>query len=204
MQALGESSDQPRTIEKVALSYAKFGFNNDEVVQSLTVLERGTGNINKAIALQGLTADLAAAKGGRLADAATVVAKVFGGQETALRRAVPGLEKNAHGWDLIREAQAKLAGQAAANTTASKQFASTLHDTEEIVGAVLLPTLNKYLTSLSRRGCDRMNQLRAVAERRREGHQDRPARQRGEEDRGHDRRCVQDVRNAVTGSTEKR
>src|SRR4029077_12478812 len=119
-------------------------------MQSLTVLERGNGNINKAISLQGLTADVARAKNLDLAKAATVVAKVFGGQETALRRAVPGLQKNAHGWDLIRQAQQKLAGQAAANTTASERFAATLHDTQEIVGTPLLPTLNKYLTSLGK------------------------------------------------------
>jgi hypothetical protein len=150
MKASGESFEANRErIEKVALSYGKFGFQNDEVIQSLTVLERGTGNINKAISLQGLTADLARAKNKGLAEEAAVVAKVFGGQETALRRAVPGLSKNAHGWDLIREAQKKLAGQAAANTTASEQFASTLHDTEEIIGTGLLPTLNQYLGSLS-------------------------------------------------------
>jgi hypothetical protein len=157
MRAAGQSFDANRDrIEKVALSYGKFGFQNDEVIQSLTVLERGTGSINKAISLQGLTADIARAKNLGLASAAGVVAKVFGGQETALRRAVPGLEKNAHGWDLIRLAQAKMAGQAAANATVAERFAATLHDTEEIVGTALLPTLNKYLTSLSQ-WLDKMN-----------------------------------------------
>jgi hypothetical protein len=89
------------------------------VIASLTVLERGTGSINKAIALQGLTADLARAKNIDLAAAAGVVAKVFGGQETALRRAVPGLREARARLDLIRLAQAKMAGQAAANTTAT-------------------------------------------------------------------------------------
>ena len=76
------------------------------------------------------------------------VAKVFGGQETALRRAVPGLEKHAHGLDLIAEAQQRLAGQAAAGTTVAERFSATLHDTEMIVGNALLPTINKLLTSL--------------------------------------------------------
>jgi hypothetical protein len=157
MKASGESFDANRErIEKVALSYGKFGFQNDEVIASLTVLERGTGNINKAMALQGLAADLARAKNLELAGAANVIAKVFGGQETALRRAVPGLQKNAHGMDLIRLAQAKLAGQAAANTTAAERFHAILHDTEEIVGTALLPTLNKYLNQLSR-WLERMN-----------------------------------------------
>jgi len=151
MKASGESFDANRQrIEEVARSYARFGFQNDEVIQSLTVLERGTGNINDALELQGLTADIARAKNLDLAQAATIVAKVFGGQETALRRAVPGLQKNAHGYDLIREAQAKLTGQAAANTTAAERFQATLHDTQEVLGNALLPTLNKMLGSLTK------------------------------------------------------
>jgi hypothetical protein len=161
MKASGQSftANQAR-IEEVTRSYSKFGFQNDEVVKSLTVLERGTGSINKAISLQGLTADLARAKNIQLADAANTVAKVFGGQETALRRAVPGLEKNAHGMDLIREAQQRLAGQAAANTTASERFAATLHDTQEIIGTALLPSLNKILNQLSRWMADSQNQAK--------------------------------------------
>jgi 23S rRNA pseudoU1915 N3-methylase RlmH len=151
MKTSNESFKEHRDIvEQVALSYGKFGFQNDEVIQSLTVLERATGKINAAIALQGGVADLARAKNIDLASAAAVVAKVFGGQETALRRAVPGLAKNAHGLDLIRAAFAKLHGQAAANTTASERFAATLHDTQEIIGTALLPTLNKYLDRLTK------------------------------------------------------
>ena len=74
------------------------------------MLERGTGNITRAISLQGAAANLARAKNIDLADAANVLAKVFGGQETALRRAVPGLDKHAHGLDLITEAQATARG----------------------------------------------------------------------------------------------
>jgi hypothetical protein len=157
MKAGGESFGQNRKrIEEAALAYGRFGFTNEQVTQSLTVLDRGTGNINKSLKLEMLTADIARAKNMDLADAANVVAKVFGHQETALRRAVPGLEKNAHGWDLIREAQQKMAGQAAAGTTVSERFAATLHNTEEIIGTALLPVLNKYLTQLSK-WLDQMN-----------------------------------------------
>src|SRR4029077_8019894 len=52
MKASGESFAAHREeIERTALSYGKFGFQNDEVIASLTVLERGTGNIRKAMAL---------------------------------------------------------------------------------------------------------------------------------------------------------
>src|SRR4029077_13841456 len=153
----GESfSANKDRIEEAALSYGKFGFQNDEVIAGLTVLERGTGSVNKSLGLLTLTGDIARARGIGLAQSATVVAKVFGGQETALRRAVPGLSKHAHGMDLIRLESAKMAGQMAANTTAADRFHAVLHDTQEIVGTALLPTLNKYLDQLSR-WLDRMN-----------------------------------------------
>jgi hypothetical protein len=149
MKASGESFAANREqIEKVADSYSKLGFTSEDVEQGLVVLERGTGNVTKSLQLLQLSADIARAKGITLAAAGQVVAKVFGGQTSALRRAVPGLEKNAHGWDLIRQAQQKMAGQAAASTTASENFSAALFNTEKIIGQALLPTLNKYLDSL--------------------------------------------------------
>ena len=133
MKASGESFTANKdVVDQVARSYSRFGFTTEDVIESLTVLDRATGSINEAIALQGVTADLAAAKNIDLAAAAAVVGKVFGGQETALRRAVPGLSKTAHGLDLIRDASQKLAGQAAANTDAQEKFNASLHNTEEI------------------------------------------------------------------------
>jgi len=146
MAASGENFLKNRdAVEKAANSYAKFGFDNDEVIQSLTVLERGTGNITKALRLQTGVADIARGSNRSLAQAATAVAKVFGGQESQLRRLVPGLPKAAHGITLIQDAIAKMRGQAAANTTAAERFASTLHDTKEIIGNALLPVINRYL-----------------------------------------------------------
>jgi hypothetical protein len=43
-----------------------------------------------------------------------------------------------------------VAGQARAGTTAQERFGAVLHNTEEIIGTALLPTLNKYLNSLAR------------------------------------------------------
>lgn len=135
-------------IDAAELSVEKFGFTTEDSAEALTVLERATGNISKAISLQGVVADLARAKNLSLAAAAGIVGKVFSGQTTALRRAVPGLDANAKGLDLIREAGEKLAGQATANTTQSQKFAASLHDTEVILGEGLLPALNSVLAEL--------------------------------------------------------
>jgi hypothetical protein len=143
-------------IGKAELSLEKYGFTSEDSAKALTVLERGTGNITRAISLQGVAANLARAKNIDLASAANVLAKVFGGQETALRRAVPGLDKNAHGLQLIADAQQRLAGQAKAGTTEAEKFHAILHNTEVIVGTALLPTLNKYLGELGK-WLDKMN-----------------------------------------------
>ena len=151
INASGESFKASQAaIDRAGLSLEKFGFTSEDSAHALTVLERGTGNIRRAIQLQGVAADLARAKNLDLASAANVVAKVFGGQETALRRAVPGLDKHAHGLDLITEAQRRLAGQAAASTTPAERFQATLHDTEVIIGNALLPSIDKLLGSLGR------------------------------------------------------
>lgn len=149
MQASGESFDSNRErVEKATLSLEKYGFTSEDSEKALTILERGTGNITRAIGLQGVAANLARAKNIDFASAATVVAKVFGGQETALRRAVPGLAKHEHGLALIADAQKRLAGQAEAATTEAEKFHAILHNTEVIVGTALLPTLDRFLTKL--------------------------------------------------------
>jgi hypothetical protein len=157
LKASGETFKANKVaIDRAGLSLEKFGFTTEDSAHALTVLERGTGKISQALRLQGVVADLARAKNIGLSDAALIVAKVFGGQETALRRAVPGLEKNAHGLDLIREAGQKLSGQARANTTESQRFSATLHDSEVIIGTALLPTIDHYLESLGK-WLDKMN-----------------------------------------------
>ena len=123
VKASGESwQANQAAISKAELSLEKYGFTSEDSAKALTVLERGTGKITEAMKLQGAAADLARAKNETLSDAANTLAKVFGGQETALRRAVPGLDKQAHGLDLIAEAQQRLSGQAAAGTTVSEKF----------------------------------------------------------------------------------
>jgi hypothetical protein len=149
MKASGQSFEASKAgIDKAGLALEKFGFTSEDSAHALTVLERGTGSITRSIQLQGVAANLARAKNIDLASAANVLAKVFGGQETALRRAVPGLAKHEHGLDLIYDAQRRLAGQAAAGTTAAERFSATMHDTEVIIGTALLPVMNKFLGEL--------------------------------------------------------
>jgi hypothetical protein len=150
MRASGEAfKENQARIDQAEGSLARYGFTSEDSAKALTVLDRATGSITRSMGLQLFVANLARAKNLDLASAANIVAKVFGGQETALRRAVPGLEKHAHGLELIAEAEQKVSGQARAATTPSERFRATLHDTEVIVGTALLPVFNKYLGQLS-------------------------------------------------------
>jgi hypothetical protein len=162
MKATGESFQANQDlIDKAGLSLAKYGYTSEDSEHALTVLDRATGSITKSIQLQGLAADIARAKNIDLAAAAAIVAKALSGQTTALRRAVPGLEKNAKGYDLIREAQQRMAGQAAANTTPLERFHTALHDTQVIIGSALLPALNTGLTALGK-WLDKLNRSGAL------------------------------------------
>jgi hypothetical protein len=150
MKASGESfRANQAAIEHASLALAKYGYTIEDSEKALTVLDRGTRNIGESLRLEAGVADIAKAKHIGLADAAAVVAKVFGGQETALRRAIPGLSKHAHGLDLISQAYARVRGQAGAGTTAEDRFRAELHDTEVIIGRALLPTVNKLLAQLT-------------------------------------------------------
>ena len=155
MKTSGESfvGNQDR-VEEVARSYGKLGFASVDVTKSLTVLDRATGNIDKAIGLQGLTADVARVKNIDLAAAAAVVGKVFGGQETALRRAIPGLSKTAHGMDLIREAEQGLARPGGrGHDPAGEVRGGHSEHRGDLSGRNCCPPLNLYLGKLLPPGC---------------------------------------------------
>lgn len=144
------------TIDEADLRLAKFGVTSTAAEQSLTVLDRATGNIAVALKLQSVAVDIAKAKNIDLSQAALIVGKAYDGQLTSLRRLGVEIPKGATNMDALRIAGQKFAGQARANTTEMDRFHATLHDTEVIIGQALLPTVNKLLTSLSG-WLDRMN-----------------------------------------------
>jgi hypothetical protein len=147
-----------REIEKFtdALS-AKSGFENDQLVAGLTTILRTQPNVTKALRDEATAADLARAKHLSLSAASTILAKVEGGNTTLLRRQGIQVAKNATAEQALAVLRQRVAGQAAAGATQQEKFGAVLHRTEEIVGAGLLPTLNRYLASGSR-WLEQMNQ----------------------------------------------
>jgi hypothetical protein len=122
------------------------GFTKDDLDKSFTTIERGTGNVGKALTYTALAADIARGRHVSLATASIAVGKAAAGSTTALRRLGIQLPKGATGMEAIAKATRLFHGQAAAGATAQQKFAAVLHDSEVIVGTALLPTLNRLLT----------------------------------------------------------
>src|SRR6185312_5375575 len=79
-----------------------------------------------------------------------IIAKTEAGNTTLLRRQGFQIAKSATAEQALAKVRQVVAGQAAAGTTQQERFGAVLHQTEEISGQGILPTLNKYLASGSR------------------------------------------------------
>lgn len=123
------------------------GFQNDEVKSAFTTIFRTTRDVSKALRDTALAADLARAKHMSLAQAGLILAKVEAGNTTLLRRQGFEIAKHATAQQALAVLEKQVAGQAKAGTTEQERFGAVLHNTEEIIGTGLLPTVNKYLAS---------------------------------------------------------
>jgi hypothetical protein len=123
------------------------GFQNDELLTGLTTILRTVPNVDKALRDLSTAADLARARHIGLAQASLVIAKTEAGNTTLLRRQGFQIAKNATVEEALAALRQKIAGQAAAGTTEQERFGAVLHDTEEVIGTGLLPSLNRYLAA---------------------------------------------------------
>lgn len=137
-------------IDKTANSLSLLsGFQNDEIKAGFTTIFRTTNDVTKALRDTATAADLARAKHLSFAQASLIIAKTEAGNTTLLRRQGFQIAKNAKSEEALAKLRGIVAGQAKAGTTAQERFGAVLHNTEEIIGAGLLPTLNKYLARAS-------------------------------------------------------
>ncbi len=159
LDVAGVSWDDNRDkIEKNTVALKRLSaFDDEELYKSLQILVRGTGNVTTALKLNATAADIARARNKDLTSVAVALAKATAGQETALRRLVPGLDQNAHGYKLVEEAARKSAGaaKAYADTAAGAQdrFRIGIEDTEKAIGRGLLPAF----TQLANKAADWLN-----------------------------------------------
>lgn len=123
----------------------KLAFTDDETRASLVALAGATHSAEASIALLGAAQDIARQNNVSLEAATDAVAKAYSGQDTALRRMIPGLEQGATGMDTITNATKLAEGAAdtyAASATAMGDKARiAFSEAAEAIGGALLPVL---------------------------------------------------------------
>lgn len=152
--------DAAPAIELANAKLARFGQTAADSETALSRLDRATGNIRKAIQLESLTANVAAARHISLAQAALLVGKVVQGTTTALNRGGLVIKKGTSVTEALRIATEKFAGQAAASVTPLEKFHASVFNLEIILGEGLLPTINKVADALSKWLSQPVNQER--------------------------------------------
>ena len=125
-------------------------FSDDDLRDSLARLVPRTGDVTKAINLQGLAMDFARLRNIDLKTATEVVGKVYSGNTGILSRYGITVDKGTTATEALALMQEQAAGSADAyaNTTAGmmETIQNTLDDVVEDIGGVVLPILSEVLT----------------------------------------------------------
>lgn len=153
MATLGvTTAEQTAKVDDAILAAQKLAFADTETRKALLSLTTATGDSDKAIALLSASQDIARLAGVDLATAADAVAKAEAGQDTALRRMLPGLAETATAQDTITEASNLAAGAAEdygkSSEAGTKKAKIAFSELKETVGAELGPALKDLWDSL--------------------------------------------------------
>jgi len=126
------------------------GVADDQLRPAMSTLARATGDVTAAQGAMATVLDVSAATGKDVETVAAAMAKAYAGNTTALGKMVPGIDKGVLATKDMTKITAELArtmgGSAAvqANSAAGQyeRFKLALQETEESIGAALLPTLS--------------------------------------------------------------
>lgn len=141
-------------IDEVIQKHSRLaGLDDEELQDSFTNIVRVTGDVNKALKLNGLAADFARAKGMDVAKAGELIGKVAGGNTGILSRYGIQLEKGATAQEALATLQKKFAGQAKAYGEtaggAQDRFRVAVENLQEAFGKKLLPIISKVVMAVS-------------------------------------------------------
>jgi len=134
-------------IREAALAESNLsGFDDERLLGTFSSLVRATGDVNRALKLNALAADVSRGSNMDLEAATKLVIKANAGMTGAVRRVLPFLDKNATATQLIAALQQKYAGAAEAygQTAAGAQdrFRVAVQNLQEAIGSGLLPTIS--------------------------------------------------------------
>lgn len=141
-------------INSVITAQSKLSALDDEDLQrSFTNIVRVTGNVNRALELNALAADIARARHISLETASKAVSKAAGGQAGALSRLGVVVKKGATGAEALAAAQKKYAGQAKtfgeSAAGAQDRTRVSIENLQESIGKGLLPTVKAAADRMS-------------------------------------------------------
>jgi len=144
------TEDQRKQMDAAIETRKNLAFSDDDLRDSLARLVPRTGDVTKAIELQGLATDFARLRNIDLKTATEVVGKVFSGNTGILSRYGITVGKGTTATEALALMQEQAAGSADAyaNTTAGmmETIQNTLDDVVEDIGGVVLPILSEVLT----------------------------------------------------------
>lgn len=147
--ATGGLEGNTEAINAAIAAGAEKAFSDSEVRAGLQSLIVATGDAAAANELLGPAMDLARFSGASLEDASKALSKAYLGNDAALRKLVPGLEKGATASDTITAAMALSTGQAdlfAASTEGvQKKGSDAFSELGETIGAAFLPVLDAIM-----------------------------------------------------------
>lgn len=150
--ATGSTADHTAEVEAAIAAGQELAFTDSQTRDALQSLVTSTGDLTAATALMSTAQDVARFAGVDLATASDAVAKANEGQDGALRKLLPGLEKGATATDTIANAQKLAAGQAVAYGKTSQasmdKATDAIGELGETVGAALLPAFDALLPAI--------------------------------------------------------
>jgi len=141
-------------IEEVSKATSQLsGFDDERLLGTFNTLVRRTGDVNQALRLNALAANVARGRNIELEQASQLVLKASIGNVGALRRLGINIDKNATAYQALDLLQRKYAGSAAAygRTAAGAQdrFRVSVENLQEAIGKQLLPVISRYLNMAS-------------------------------------------------------
>lgn len=150
---LGVSQDAATESINAAIDAgAAKAFSDSEVRAGLDSLIIATGNADEANHLLAVSQDVARAAGVSLEVASAAVAKAHAGQDAALRKLFPGMEKQASAADTITEATRLSTGAADEYAKSAegmgKQGSDAFGELTESIGQVFLPIMEAVVPAL--------------------------------------------------------
>lgn len=140
-------------INKAVVAQEKLGFDDEDLLRSFSTFVRATGDVDKALQLNALAADVARGRFIDLASATTIVLKASLGQAGALRRIGIDAQQGASRIQLLTLLTQKYGGAAEAAgrdaSTQQERLRVSLKNVQEQIGSGLLPIVASFAGGLS-------------------------------------------------------